>query len=172
VKGGRSLEGGLLGINLKYLIAQIINLVLLFLLLRKVLFKRFQTTLDERSARIQKGLEDAEIAEKRAAEAEEVYQERIEQAGRERQAILTKAAQEAEKLKADILAKAQEEARQLVLDARADIERQREEVMSELHKKVPDLTILATSRVIGQVLDEETHRRLIAKVLVEIGELE
>ena len=166
------MEGGLLGINLKYLIAQIVNLVLLFILLYRFLFKRFLTTLDERSVRIKKGLEDAETAGKRAAEAEEVYQERIEQAGRERQAILAKAAQEAEKLKGDILTKAQEEARQLVVAARADIEREREQAMSELRKQVPDLTILATSRVIGQVLDEETQRRLINEVLVEIGELE
>lgn len=167
------MEGGLpLGINLKYLIAQIINLVLLFILLYKLLFKRFLTTLDERSARIQKGLEDAETASKRAAEAEEVYQERIEQAERERQAILSKAAQEAEKLKEDILTRAQEEAKQLALEAQAGIERQREQMISELRKQVPDLTLLATTRVIGQILDEKAQRRLIDEVLVEIGELE
>lgn len=167
------MEGGLpLGINLKYLIAQIINLVLLFILLYKLLFKRFLTTLDERSARIQKGLEDAEIAGRRAAEAEEVYQERIEQAERERQALLAKAAQEAERLKVDILTRAREEAKQLALEAQAGIERQREQVMSELRKQVPDLTLLATIRVIGQILDEKAQRRLIDEVLVEIGELE
>jgi F-type H+-transporting ATPase subunit b len=164
------LEG--LGINLKYLIAQIVNLVLLFILLRKLLFKRFQTTLDERSARIQKGLEDAEIAAKRAAEAEEVYQERIEQAERERRAVLAKATQEGEKSKEEILAQAQEEAKQLVLEAQADIERQREQATSELRKQVADLTLLATTRVIGQALDEEAHRHLIDEVLAEIGELE
>jgi F-type H+-transporting ATPase subunit b len=164
------LEG--LGINLMYLIAQIINLVLLFILLRKLLFKRFQTTLDERSARIQKGLEDAEIAGKRAAEAEEAYQERIEQTERERRAILAKATQEGEKIKEEIMAKAQEEAQQLVLEAQADIERQREQATSELRKQVADLTLLATTRVIGQALDEGTHRRLIDEVLAEIGELE
>jgi F-type H+-transporting ATPase subunit b len=164
------LEG--LGINLKYLIAQVVNLVLLFILLRKLLFKRFQTTLDERSARIQKGLEDAEIAAKRAAEAEEAYQERIEQAERERRAILAKATQEGERSREEILAKAQEEAKQLVLEAQANIERQREQATSELRKQVADLTLLATTRVIGQALDEETHRRLIDEVLVEIGELQ
>lgn len=161
-----------LGINLKYLIAQIVNLVLLFFLLRKLLFKRFQTTLDERSARIQKGLEDAEIAAKRATEAEEAYQERIEQAERERRAILAKATQEGDKIKEEIMTKAQEEANQLVLEAQADIERQREQATSKLRKQVADLTLLATTKVIGQVLDEEAQRRLIGEVLAEIGELQ
>jgi len=96
------LEGLPLGINLRYLSAQLCNLVILFVALYLFAFKRFVAMLDERSARIKKGLEDAETADKRAAEAEAVYQERLEHAERERRAILAKAAQEAEKLKEDI----------------------------------------------------------------------
>jgi F-type H+-transporting ATPase subunit b len=164
------LEG--LGINLKYLIAQIVNLVLLFILLYKFLFKRVQTMLDERSARIKKGLEDAQMADQRVAEAEKAYQERIEQAERERRAILAQATQEGEKIREEIMARAQEEAKQLVLEAQADIERQREQAMVELRQQVADLTLLAATRVIGQTLDEEAHRRLIGEFLAEVGELE
>jgi len=161
-----------IGINLKYLIAQIVNLVLLFVLLYKFLFKRVQTMLDERSTRIKKGLEDAEIADQRAVEAEEAYQERIEQADEERRAILAQTTQEGEKIREEIMAKAREEAQQLILEARADIERQREQAMVELRQQVADLTLLAATRVIGQTLDEEAHRRLIGEFLAEVGELE
>jgi F-type H+-transporting ATPase subunit b len=164
------LEG--LGINLKYLIAQIVNLVLLFILLYKFLFKRVQTMLDERSARIKKGLEDAQMADQRVAEAEKAYQERTEQAEGERRAILAQATQEGEKIREEIMARAQEEAKQLVLEAQADIERQREQAMVELRQQVADLTLLAATRVIGQTLDEEAHRRLIGEFLAEVGELE
>jgi F0F1-type ATP synthase membrane subunit b/b' len=37
---------------------------------------------------------------------------------------------------------------------------------------VADLTLLAATRVIGQTLDEEAHRRLIGEFLAEVGELE
>ena len=74
------MEGLPLGINLRYLSAQLCNLVILFVALYLFAFKRFATMLDERSARIKKGLEDAETADKRAAEAEAVYQERLEHA--------------------------------------------------------------------------------------------
>ncbi len=166
------MEGGLpLGINPIYLLGQLLNLVILFVVLYKFAFKRFLTTLDERSARIQKGLEDAEIAEKRAAEAEEAYQERIEQADRERRAMLAQATREGEKIKEEVLAEAQEEAKELVREAQADIERRREQAASELRKQVADLTLLATTKVVGQVVDERTHRRLIDEVLADIGEL-
>ena len=166
-------EGLPLGINPIYLLAQLLNLVILFVALYKFVFKRFLTMLDERSARIKKGLEDAEIAGKRAAEAEEVYQERIEQAERDRRAILAKAAQEAEKLKEDILAKAGDEARQIIVKEREDFEAQRERAAAELRGQMTDLVIMATRKVVEQTtMGEATQRRLIGEFLAEVGELE
>ena len=168
------MEGGLpLGINLRYLLAQLLNLVILFAVLYKFVFKRFVTMLDERSARINKGLEDAEIAGKRAAEAEEAYRERIEQAERERQAVLAKAAQEAGKLKEDVLAKAREEARQIIAQEREDFEAQRQQAAAELRGQMTDLVVMATRKVVEQTMvDEATQRRLIGEFLAEVGELE
>jgi F-type H+-transporting ATPase subunit b len=168
------LEGGLpLGINLRYLLAQLLNLVILFVVLYKFAFKRFLTMLDERSARIKKGLEEAEIAGKRAAEAEKAYQERIEQAEGEKRAILAEAAREAEKLREDILAKAGEEARQIVAQEREDFEAQRQQAAAELRGQMTDLVVLATRKVVEQTtVDQATQRRLISEFLAEVGELE
>jgi len=168
------LEGGLpLGINLRYLLAQILNLVILFVVLYKFVFKRFLTMLDERSAGIKKGLEDARIADKRAAEAEEAYRERIEQAERERRAVLAKAAQEAEKLKEDVLAKAREEAHQIIAQEREDFEAQRQQAAAELRGQMTDLVMQATRKVVEQTMvDEARQRRLISEFLAEVGELE
>jgi F-type H+-transporting ATPase subunit b len=168
------LEGGLpLGINLRYLLAQLLNLVILFVVLYVFVFKRFLTMLDERSTRIKKGLEDAQIADKRAAEAEEVYQERIEHAERERRAILAEAAQEAGKLKEDVLAKAREEARQIIAQEREDFEAQRQQAAAELRRQMTDLVMLATHKVVEQTMvDEASQRRLISEFLTEMGELE
>ena len=168
------MEGGLpLGINPIYLLAQLLNLGILFGVLYKFVFKRFLTMLDERSARIKKGLEEAEIAGKRAAEAEEAYQERIEQAERENRAILAEAAREAEKLREDILAKAREEAHQIIAQEREDFEAQRQQAAAELRGQMTDLVVLATRKVVEQTtMDEAMQRRLIGEFLAEVGELE
>jgi F-type H+-transporting ATPase subunit b len=102
-----------------------------------------------------------------------VYQERIEQAERERRAILAKAAQEAEKLKEDILAKAGDEARQIIVKEREDFEAQRERAAAELRGQMTDLVIMATRKVVEQTtMDEVTQRRLVSEFLAEVGELE
>ena len=62
-----------LGINLGYLVSQIVNFTLLAVLLYFVAYKPILRMLDERSARIKKGLEDAETASRRAAEMEQEF---------------------------------------------------------------------------------------------------
>lgn len=161
-----------LGINFTYLAAQLLNLIILFIALRRFVFKRFQTTLDERSARIKKGLEDAETANKRAAEAEAAYQQKIELAEMERRAILNEATQQAEELRKDILAKAEKEARESVAKERAEFEAQRQQAMAELSSRAVDLVMLGTRKMVEQtVADEATQRRLIREFLAEVGEL-
>ena len=168
------MEGGLpLGINLRYLLAQLLNLVILFVVLYVFVFKRFLAMLDERSTRIKKGLEDAEIADKRAAEAEEAYREKIEQAEREKRAILSEAAREAEKLREDVLTKAREEARQIVAQERENFEVERQQAAAELRRQMMDLVVLATRKVVEETMvDEARQRRLISEFLAEVGELE
>ena len=69
-----------LGINLGYLISQIVNFTLLAVLLYFVAYKPILRMLDERSARIQKGLADAEAASKRAEEMEQEFERRMGEA--------------------------------------------------------------------------------------------
>ena len=66
-----------LGINLGYLISQIVNFTLLAVLLYFVAYKPVLRMLDQRSERIQKGLEDAEAASRRAAEMEQEFQKQL-----------------------------------------------------------------------------------------------
>ncbi len=63
-----------LGINWGFLLSQIVNLAILLIALRLVLYKPVMRMLDQRAQRIKKGLEDAELASKKAAQAEAEYQ--------------------------------------------------------------------------------------------------
>ena len=68
-----------LGINLGYLISQVVNFTLLALLLYFVAYKPILRMLDQRSERIQQGLQDAEVASRRAAEMEQEYEQKLQE---------------------------------------------------------------------------------------------
>ncbi|MFN2290725.1 MAG: F0F1 ATP synthase subunit B [Anaerolineae bacterium] len=160
-----------LGINLGYLLSQIVNFTLLALLLYFVAYKPILRMLDERSARIKKGLEDAEVASKRAAEMEQEFERSVAEARREGQEIIAQATQVSEKARQEILDRAREEAQAQISKAREDIARERDQAMAELRQQVADLSVTISEKVLGATLDDQRQRQLIAEFLQETEEL-
>jgi F-type H+-transporting ATPase subunit b len=160
-----------LGINLGYLISQIVNFTLLAVLLYFVAYKPILRMLDERSARIKQGLEDAELASRRAAEMEQEFEQRLAEARKEGQEIIAQATQMSEKARQEILDTAREEARAQVEKAKEEISRERELAMSELRQQVADLSLSISEKVIGESLDQQRQRELIAEFLEQTEEL-
>jgi F-type H+-transporting ATPase subunit b len=160
-----------LGINLGYLISQIVNFTLLAVLLYFVAYKPILRMLDQRSARIKQGLEDAELASRRAAEMEQEFDQRLAEARKEGQEIIAQATQMSEKARQEILETAREESRAQVEKAKEEISRERELAMSELRKQVADLSLNISEKVIGKSLDQQRQRELIAEFLEQTEEL-
>jgi len=161
-----------LGINLGYLVSQIFNFTLLAVLLYFVAYKPVMRMLDERSERIKKGLEDAEAASRRAAEMEQEFELRIGEARREGQEIIAQATQMSETARQEILEKSRQEARAQIDKAKEEIERERDLAMAELRQQVAELSLTISEKVIGQALDEQQQRKLIAEFLDQTEELE
>jgi F-type H+-transporting ATPase subunit b len=160
-----------LGINLGYLISQIVNFTILAVLLYFVAYKPVLRMLDERSDRIKKGLEDAETASRRAGQMEQEFERRLAEARREGQEIIAQAARMSEKTRQDILEKAREEASEQIEKAKDEIARERDLAMTELRQQVADLSLTISRKVIGATLDEKRQRQLIAEFLQETEEL-
>ena len=160
-----------LGINLGYIVSQLVNFTLLIVLLYFVAYRPILRMLDERSAKIKKGLEDAETASRRAAEMEQEFERRMAEARKVGQEQVAQAAQMGEKVRQEILDKAREEARGLVDKAKEEIDRERDGAMGELRQQVAELSLAISQKVIGESLDEQTQRRLVARFLDEAEEL-
>lgn len=150
-----------LGINPIYLIAQILNFLLIWFLLSRLVFPRVLKALEERRALIEKGLEDAKAAEQLRASAQAERQRILEEAIAERQRIVAEAVRQAEQQRAQILAEARAEAQRLLEVAREEAERERERILGELRSHIATLALAAAYRVVGDALDETRHRRLI-----------
>jgi F-type H+-transporting ATPase subunit b len=152
---------GALGINGPFLLSQIVNFLILFLALRLLLWKPMLKMLNERKQRIAQGLEDAEQARRDRERTQAEYEERIKQAGQEREAILAKAAEEGEQAKAEALAQARAQAEQIVAEGKGIVERERQRMLAELRGQVAALSVAAANKLIGEALDEQRQSRLI-----------
>jgi F-type H+-transporting ATPase subunit b len=161
--------GGLesLGINMPTLIAQLVNVAILFGLLYLVAYKPIMRMLDERSRRVKESMEQTEQIKQQAERAEEEAAKRIADAGREGEEVIARAMKTGEEVRKEAQAHARQEAETLISRARAEIQQERNEAVSELRKEFADLTVTAAEKVIDRSLDKKAHRDIIDKVLEE-----
>jgi F-type H+-transporting ATPase subunit b len=156
-----------LGINLPGLLAQLIGFAILLILLRLVAFKPFMRMMDERSRRVQEGLEAAEQMKEQAGQADVQVQKRLEEARQEGQSLIGQAQQIASRLQDEARQQARTEGEALLARARNEIQLERDEAIAQIRRQFADLTITAAEKVIGQSLDKKAHERLIEEVLAE-----
>ncbi len=160
-----------LGINLPALIAQVVNVVILFGLLYLVAYKPVLKMLDERSRQVKESMAQIEHIKERDAQAEEEAKKRIEAASKEGQELIGRAVRTGEEVRRQAQAEAKKEGESLVTRARAEIQRERDDAITELRREFAELTILAAEKVIQKTLDKEAHRQLIEKTLEESSSL-
>jgi len=154
-----------LGINLPILLAQIVNVVILFVLLYLVAYKPFLRMLDKRSKMVEESMKQTEYIKEQVAHAEEESKKRIEAAGKEGQELIARAVRTGEEVRQQAQKDAQKDGETLIARAKTEIQRERDEAIGGLRREFADLTILAAEKVIQKSLDKESHRQLIDKTL-------
>ena len=141
-----------LGINGAFLIAQIVNFVLLLLILRAFLYKPMLKMLENRKQRIAEGLQAAEVA-RREAEAERAQlQAQLDSERRDAMERIAAASKRGETLASEIEANARQEAQRIVDEAREDAVRERERILAEAQDQIAELALLAAEKVLGREL--------------------
>jgi len=160
-----------LGINLGYLLSQIVNFVLLLVILRMILYKPIVNMLDRRREKITTDLQEADKARSQAEAAKQEYEKQLDEAREERRSILAQATEQAEKMKEDILAEARAEAQEVVAKTEEDVEALRRQTLVGAQDQIVDLAMAAAGKVVGESLDEQAHRRLIQEFIAEVGDV-
>ena len=158
-----------LGLNLPQLIAQIVGILVLLFILKKLLYGPLLKVIDERSERIRESLEAAERTKEEAAANQEQMQEDLQKAREEGQQMIAQARDVAARFRDEEMAKAREEIAAERSKAEADIQRERDAAIEDLRREFAGLAISAAEQVVERSLSETDHRDIIDKVLEESG---
>ena len=158
---------GELGFNVQLFISQLISFVILLVALYFVAYKRILKMLDERSKRVKESMEQAESVKTQSARAEEEVKKQIQLVSQRGQELIAQATQTSDEIRGKAQDLAKQDAEVLIEKARQAIKTERDAAVDELRHEFADLTIMAASKVVGESLDKETHKKLIDKVLQE-----
>ncbi len=138
------------GIDGKLLLAQLVNFGVLLVALWYFLYRPVLKTLADRSAKIAKGVEDAERAAEAAATADAEAAKVVRGASDEAEGIVAAARDHAGAEKARILKEAEARAEQVAKDADARAAETAAKALRESEKEVARLAVLAAEKVLRE----------------------
>ena len=157
-------------INLVGLTFQVINFLLLLYILNRLLFKPLLARMDERSAKIEKGLEDAEVAARDRELARAEREAAVSEARKEAANVIANANKIATDTRDEILTKARADAEKVTERAREEINAEKEKAMAELRAQVADLALEAAGKLVRSDMNATTQRRLVEEFLAETSD--
>ncbi|MFZ2187046.1 MAG: F0F1 ATP synthase subunit B [Candidatus Moraniibacteriota bacterium] len=154
-----------LGVDWKLLIAQALNFGILFLVLRHFAYRPMLAFLESRSARIDKGLRDAEAAQMKLSEMEEKEKQVLGQARNEARAIVEAAEANAKRRDAERLLETEEKTRRFLEDARVKIEEEKHKILAEAKQEVAEMVVLTVEKVLKEKVTTAKDKELIEKMV-------
>jgi F-type H+-transporting ATPase subunit b len=159
---------GLIEVVPGLMIWTLICFAITFFVLRRYAFGPIQRAIDERRDRIRKAVDEADRARAEARSLLEEHRQLIGQAKGEAAGILADARKVADAQIERVKHEAEEERQRRLEETRRQIEAETKRSLDQIRTEVADLTLAATARVTGKLLDAEDQRRLIDEAIAEL----
>jgi F-type H+-transporting ATPase subunit b len=150
-----------LGINLPFLLVQIVNLIIVYTVVAKWIVGPIGGLLEKRRENIAQGLEDARVAAEARANAEKEAAKIVSEAQTEASKVVREANERAQGVAKEVKAEAEAEAAKSRDAALAEAEVERNRILGDLRGQVAALSIAATQKLVGETLDENRQRALL-----------
>jgi len=157
-----------LGIEVKLLIGQIVNFLVLFAILGFFLYKPILKMLEDRRSKIAESLENAKKIEEKLASAETKSKEILNTTHLEAKKIIEEAKNIATEQKNEIISSAKLQADKVIESAKNEADSLKDKVISEAKKEISDVVLLALDKIVKQELSNEDKKKLTERALKEL----
>jgi F-type H+-transporting ATPase subunit b len=139
-----------------------------FFVLKRFAFGPIQKTIDDRRQRIRDSVEEAERARAEARNLLEEHKALIAGAKSEAGGILAEARRVADSQRDRAREEIEADRQRRLEDTRKQIEAETARSLELIRAEVADLTLAATAKVTGKVLDRDDHRKLIEDAIGDL----
>jgi F-type H+-transporting ATPase subunit b len=160
----------IISVNLWQILVSLLNLVILFLIIKKFLYQPVKNVLKSRQDKIDeqnnKASEYLSDAERTKAELEAKLNDAENQADN----ILNEATVNAQRRKEKILDEARDEAESIIRQAKTNAELEMKKAESEIKTQIVDVSFELSKKIIEREIKEEDHHKLIDSFITQIGD--
>ena len=146
----------------------LVSFGLVYWVLKRYAFGPIQRVIDERRDRIRQNIEDAENSRKEARALLEEHRALISQARGQGEEILAEARRVADSQRQRVKEETEADRQRRLEETKRQIEAETQRALEQIRTEVAELTLVATSKVTGKVLDDDDHRRLIEDAIKDL----
>ena len=161
-------EAGVITIN-GTVIVELVTFLIMLAILARYVYPEIVKVAEARQRQIAEQLKEAEEARAAAEQRLKEAEQKLNDARKTAQGVIDAAAKSAEQLRQEMRQKAEEESKRTVEAARKEIEAERDQAVRSVRSEVANLVVAATEKVIGETLDDQKHRQLIDRAIVEVA---
>lgn len=159
-----------ISVNLWQMLVSIANLLILFLLIKKFLYKPVKNMLAKRRAAIDADYDAAREAKESALKDKATYDEKLAGAKAEAENVINNAVLVAKARENEILADAKDKAQGIVRRAESDAALELKKAEDSIRREIVEVSSMLTEKVLERQVSKDDHKRLIDSFIEGMGE--
>lgn len=159
----------MLSVNLWNVLWTVINLLILYFLIKKFLFKRVDEVLEKRQLEIEEASKEADMMIEEAKKTKAEYLQRIELADEEKEQILADIKKQGYDEYERIVSDAKKKGEQILVEARHNAEVENERAKEVYAAQLTDMVIDAASKIAATKHSTQDDMELYDKFISEAG---
>ena len=160
----------IISINIWHIVISLCNLLILFLMLKKFLYKPVKKVLADRQAAIESRYDEADKAKSEALQSKAEWEERMAAADEEAAGIVSSAVESANRQSSAILGETKEKADRMMNRARAEADAERRKAEDDIKDRIADVSAAIAGKLLEREISAADHSDLIDSFISEIGE--
>lgn len=164
----QSLE--VISVNIWDILISLLNLLLIFIIFKRFLYKPVRSFLDKRKAAVDAEYSEAQAAKDAALSDKSTYENKLKNAQDEADEMIKSAASTAERRSAKILDDAKIKADGIVRQAQSEAELEKKKAADDIKREIADVSALLTEKMLEREINENDHREFIDSFIEGIGE--
>lgn len=160
----------IISVNLWQIVISLCNLLLLFLLLKKFLYKPVMRIMKERKELLEGEYAKAEKAVSEAEKDRRGWEEKMQGAREEAQRVVNDATRDADRRGEEIVGEAKLRAASIIREAENQAELEHKKAQEGIKQEIVSVSAALAEKMLEREVSPDDHRALIDSVIAQIGE--
>ena len=160
----------IISVNIWDILISFANLLIMFLILKRVLFKPVQKMFETRKKQVETIYAEADESRSAAVSMKQEYEAKMASARSEADGLVRNAVQTAQKRSNAIVAEAASQASHIKQKAEEEIAKEKQQMLQDVRGEISDIAVSIASKVVEREINAKDHQGFVDEFIRNVGE--